>query len=135
MCVSLRTVIALWFVDYNIGSLNVTVSLVFTSLRRHCGCCIVGCLLQRPRCFDQIGLLRQTFCNKQSKYFILPGNPLQAVFTPCREVPEDIKLTKRAKSQRQAMPKQNNKNKQTIKVNKTYLSCNVVVLATLFVVA
>jgi len=59
--VSLRTVIVLWFVDYNIGSLNATVSLSFTSLRRHRGCCIIGCLLQRPHCFDQIGLFRQTF--------------------------------------------------------------------------
>ena len=64
MRVSLRTVIALGFVNYNIGSLNATVSLSFTSLRRHSGCCIVGCLIQRPRCFDQIGLLRQTFYDK-----------------------------------------------------------------------
>jgi len=62
--VSFRTLIAVWFIDNNIGSLNATVSLLFTSLRRHRGCCIVGCLLQRPRCFDQLGLLRQTFYNK-----------------------------------------------------------------------
>jgi len=61
MCMSLRSVIALWFVDSDIGWLNATVRLSFTSLRRHRGCCIVGCLLQRPCCFDQIGHLRQTF--------------------------------------------------------------------------
>jgi len=105
VCMSLRTIIAVWFVDNNIGSLNATVRLLFTSLRRHRGCCIVGCLLQSPRCFDHIGLLRQTFYNKRLKHFILPGNPLQAVFTSCQEVPEDITLTKRAKSQRQAMQK------------------------------
>jgi len=61
VCISLGTIIAVWFVDNNIDALNVTVSLLFTLLRRHRGCCIVGCLLQLPHCFDQIGLLRQTF--------------------------------------------------------------------------
>jgi len=61
VCISLATIIAVWFVDNNMGSLNVSVSSLFTSLRRDRGYCIVGCLLQRPRCFAQIGLLRLTF--------------------------------------------------------------------------
>jgi len=61
VCVSLRTVMAMWLVNNNMGSLNATVSLLFTSLRRHRGCCVAGCLLQRPRCLEQTGLLRQTF--------------------------------------------------------------------------
>jgi len=64
VCVSLRTLIAVWFVDNNIGSLNVTVSFEFTLLRSHCGCCMVGCLLQLMPSFNHIGLLGQRFYNK-----------------------------------------------------------------------
>jgi len=67
VCMSLRTSIVVWFVDNNMGSLKATVSLLFTLLRRHRGCCIVGCFVQRPGCFDQIGLLRQTLSFKLFK--------------------------------------------------------------------